>query len=66
MLSTYYASKAEVYLEIRRHCSKEFFNKYSDKIYFCYRKEYEPLFGKRAFNDIKKIVQEFKDFFGEE
>ena len=66
MLSTYYASEAEVFQEIRRHCSESFYKRRAVQIYRCYRREYEPFFGKRAFNDIKKIVQDFKDFYGEE
>ena len=65
-MNFYYAEPFEVYREIRRHCSENFYKKYSEKIYRCYREEYEPLFGKDAIKDIKRIVEEFRDFFGEE
>lgn len=66
MPSFYYASKDAVMHEISRHCSDNFFKKYFKEMYLCYREEYEPYFGECAFDDIKRIVQEFKDFFGEE
>ena len=65
-MEDYYAMRTAVFHEIRQYCSAEFFMKYGDKIYKCYRKEYEPYFGERAFGYIKEIVQEFKDMFGEE
>lgn len=62
----FYAMKSAVLHEIRQHCSADFFMKHGDQIYKCYRKEYEPYFGERAFGYIKEIVQNFKDFWGEE
>ena len=65
-MEDFYAMKIAVLHEIRQHCSADFFMKYGDKMYKCYRKEYEPYFGENAFGYIKEIVQEFKDLFGEE
>jgi hypothetical protein len=66
MLSTYYALKSAVMHEISRYCSDNFLKKHFEEMYLCYRKEYEPLFGERAFDDIKDIVEDFKAFYGEE
>lgn len=66
MLSTYYAPRNIVMYEISRYCSDDFFKKHSEEIYLCYRREYEPYLGEHAFDDIKNIVEKFKDFWGEE
>ena len=65
-MEDFYAMKIAVLHEIRQHCSANFFMKYGDKMYKCYRKEYERYFVERAFGYIKEIVQEFKDLFREE
>lgn len=63
----FYALKGEVYYRIALQCpTKTFYNKWADKIYWCYRREYEPYFGEKALQDIPHIVQEFYDMFGEE
>jgi hypothetical protein len=66
MLSTYYAPRGVVMHEIRRYCSDNFLKKHFEEMYFCYRRDYEPLFGERAFGDIKDIVEDFKAFYGED
>lgn len=66
MITDYYAMRGAVYHEIAQHCSEEFFKKYGEDMYVCYRHEYEPYFGERAFGFIKNMVQEFKDMHGED
>lgn len=65
-MSSYYAKRGEVIHEIKRHCSEEFFKKHFEKLYLCYRLEYEPLFGERAFGMIKEIVKNVQEMYGEE
>ena len=60
-----FMTKQEVLHEIARYCSQEFFVKYSEQIYRCYRREYEVFFDD-AFDFIGTLVEQFKDFYGEE
>ena len=54
-----------VYQKVRSLCSEKFYYKYSDAIYKILEKEYLWLFGKLTDKDIEHVVQEFKDFWGE-
>ena len=54
-----------VYQKVRSLCSEKFYYKYSDVIYKTLEKEYLWLFGKLTDKDIEHVVQEFKDFWGE-
>ena len=47
-------------------CSEQFYYKHSNEIYKTLEREYLLMFGKITDKDIKRVVQEFKDFWGEE
>ena len=55
-----------VYLKVRGMCSEQFYYKHSNEIYKTLEREYLWMFGKITDKDIKRVVQEFKDFWGEE
>jgi hypothetical protein len=55
-----------VYQKVRSLCSEKFYYKHSDAIYKTLEKEYFMMFGEVTEKDIEHVVQEFKDFFGEE
>ena len=55
-----------VYQKVRSLCSEKFYYKHSDAIYKTLEREYLWLFGKITDKDIKHVVQEFKDFWGED
>lgn len=55
-----------IYHRISQYCSDKFYRKYADQMYKCIRDEYLMMFGDLTEEQIKKVVEEFKDFFGEE
>ena len=56
----------DVYHRIHELCSDEFYYKHSDQIYKCLKREYYYVFDEITDKDIQEVVQEFKDFYGEE
>ena len=58
--------KHSVYQKVRSLCSEQFYYKYSDAIYKVLEREYLWVFDEITDKDIEHVVQEFKDFYGEE
>lgn len=55
-----------IYQKVHSLCNDKFYYKYSDAIYKVLSEEYLMVFDEVTEEDIKHVVQEFKDFFGEE
>ena len=47
-------------------CSEKFYYKHSNEIYKTLEQDYLLMFGKVTDKDIERVVQEFKEFWGEE
>lgn len=55
-----------IYQKVHSLCNDKFYYKHSDAIYKVLDREYLMVFGEVTEKDIEHVVQEFKDFFGEE
>ena len=58
--------KYSIYQTVHSLCSDNFYYKYSDEIYKVLEREYLWVFDEVTDEDIKHVVQEFKDFYGED
>jgi hypothetical protein len=61
-----FESKRYIYHRIGQYCSDKFYRKYADTIYKAIQEDYLWMFGDVTEEQIAKVVQGFKDFFGEE
>lgn len=61
-----FEEKQWIFHEIRKHCSETFYYNHSEQIYQVIKKEYLWLDLRVNEETVAKVVQNFKDFFGED